>query len=421
MSKRDPTIGVVCTETKGKLPSNFPVFDGSMSVDVSLKKVSIEARRFSIPDDHLTLEAMAFCSEDVLVSIELDGLTESSSYPSLVEFLKRRYGPVDSEFTFRDRFNSRLQREEESVAEFMESLKLLGNKAFKSFAANDRDGLVVTQFFKGLRSQPLSTELKKSGVEDIRETLQMAVKLEPLIKEDTIELQRINALHLKREDQSRLGEVEKKLNEQTELVKNFHVPASTPQIRCHNCGWFGHVRRFCKFSKFYFCSSFGVEGLFVNVSLNGSNYLALIDTGASRSVVVANLVRKEPKRCRYSLITATGSRVPVNGCSKVEFYIEDKLFSVEFLIVESLSYHIILGMDFLRFNEAVIDIVNGSAKIGGCITRLYKSSNQISPPEVLRTISLNRDKQENSPAKNVFIPDNIALRQLLNNYSSILR
>ncbi|KII72774.1 hypothetical protein RF11_11701 [Thelohanellus kitauei] len=135
ISKRDPTIGVVCSETKGQLPSNFLVLDRSMKVDVWLKKMSIRAMRFGIPDNNLIRDAMDFCSVDLLVFIKLDRQTESSSYPSLVEFLKRRYGPGDSEFTFRDRFNSRLQRKEASVAEFMESLKLLGSKAFQSFTA----------------------------------------------------------------------------------------------------------------------------------------------------------------------------------------------------------------------------------------------------------------------------------------------
>ena len=60
----------------------------------------------------------------------------------------------------------------------------------------------------------------------------------------------------------------------------------------------------------------------------------VIDTGASRSIIKAQLVNNDQVLLKdmYKLRTATGELVPVNGTSNISFEIGGKPFVQEFLV-----------------------------------------------------------------------------------------
>ena len=87
---------------------------------------------------------------------------------------------------------------------------------------------------------------------------------------------------------------------------------------------------------------------------------ALIDTGAKHSCINHKLIKRlkltmnDPKgRCLYG---ANNNKIPVLGIANYDITINGLSMTSSYDVVENLSYDIILGMDFMTDNNAVIDI-----------------------------------------------------------------
>lgn len=93
--------------------------------------------------------------------------------------------------------------------------------------------------------------------------------------------------------------------------------------------------------------------------VDGVRTLALVDTGAAISVMshkFCRSIRKVTTRpSGFSLRTASAQHIqPVAACT-ARVLIQDAIYTVEFLVLASCSYDLILGWDFLSHNHAVID------------------------------------------------------------------
>ena len=106
----------------------------------------------------------------------------------------------------------------------------------------------------------------------------------------------------------------------------------------------------------------------------------LIDTGAAISVVSAEFLHRTPLGSTFPLEpgklhavkTVSGEQLPVQGKVTLPLIIENAQYSCEAHVIENLGYDFVLGRDFLRQNNAVIDL-------GGDTLRLQKDDSP-SPP-----------------------------------------
>jgi hypothetical protein len=104
---------------------------------------------------------------------------------------------------------------------------------------------------------------------------------------------------------------------------------------------------------------------FLAVNINFKPALALIDTGAVTSCIseqFARFLRLAPQATSddIKLISANKSPIRSLGTVEAELSIQGLVVPFHFYVLKSLSHKLLLGQDFLRFSNAVIDCGNRS-------------------------------------------------------------
>ena len=102
----------------------------------------------------------------------------------------------------------------------------------------------------------------------------------------------------------------------------------------------------------------------VQGNICGSNLTFLIDTGASVTAIKASIFQQIPEDFRLDLTQApidclravSGAAMPVIGSTHIPFEIAGEKYPFQALVIESLTYDVILGRDFLEFYKAKIDL-----------------------------------------------------------------
>lgn len=111
---------------------------------------------------------------------------------------------------------------------------------------------------------------------------------------------------------------------------------------------------------------------YVNVRVLGSEMIALLDSGASVSVLGSKgmyLIEKFelnvlPSR-HSNISTADGTAQPISGAINLPIHLDNVLRIVEVLVVPSLEHSIILGSDFCKLFDITLDFRNNSYQVGG--------------------------------------------------------
>lgn len=104
-----------------------------------------------------------------------------------------------------------------------------------------------------------------------------------------------------------------------------------------------------------------------NVKVNGESMKAIIDSGASVSVIT-NKLRKQleipiERKSKEVLVAANGEKVVAIGETEIEIEIGEWIIPIEVRIVESKDKTLIIGMNTLEDLKARIDIENSTLKI----------------------------------------------------------
>lgn len=114
------------------------------------------------------------------------------------------------------------------------------------------------------------------------------------------------------------------------------------------------------------CDTYGVSSVASNKP-NHSPYFCLVDCGACSSFIDSKLVRSLNLETRPyfgpHFRAANSSEIHITAVAKVPVSFENKTVIVEMLTTSNLSVDVILGMDFLRPNKAVIDLGDLSIKL----------------------------------------------------------
>ena len=98
----------------------------------------------------------------------------------------------------------------------------------------------------------------------------------------------------------------------------------------------------------------------VPIQVGDSKYNALIDTGATRSVIsescYRNLMLPTPKQVyNIDVRSASGNRLKTMGMTECAFSLGKQPYTYNFLVCKDLSRPMILGLDFLRTNRIGTD------------------------------------------------------------------
>ena len=104
------------------------------------------------------------------------------------------------------------------------------------------------------------------------------------------------------------------------------------------------------------------DSLYVHGIIQNTPAFLLVDTGASVTAVSSSLFARislpvylDPAPLPY-IRTVSGEHLPVQGIAKLTFTFPDVSYSFESLVIDQLTYPVVLDMDFLLSRGSVIDM-----------------------------------------------------------------
>ena len=107
-------------------------------------------------------------------------------------------------------------------------------------------------------------------------------------------------------------------------------------------------------------------GMWVKCEVEDLPCWALVDTGASTSLIschMASLVGKPVNPLPHRLLDPIGNVMPIDGKMLAEVTFEKHKSTDEFIVVDELYPHVLIGLKFLCDNKCQVDIENETLKI----------------------------------------------------------
>ena len=162
-------------------------------------------------------------------------------------------------------------------------------------------------------------------------------------------------------------------NNNERVERNKRLP-----MTCFECGQPGHMKFNCpkvsgertKAGKYTVNTSSNLgAGLFVDAKINNVEASCLIDTGATLSVISSEFLKKHQcslvlETFQKEIITASGSPLEIMGRTKISIEINGKVSSAN-VIVAKIEGDAILGIDFMKTQNIIVDVGNNQIFIDG--------------------------------------------------------
>ncbi|KAF6772226.1 hypothetical protein AHF37_08767 [Paragonimus kellicotti] len=251
------------------------------------------------------------------------------------ETLRQLFEKLELPAVYRERFFSRRQRPEESVDSFLRDLRELASRAFKQLTPVECERNICERFCMGLRNRVLRNKFILKPAENLSAALMKARGCEALEQLD-----------------------EKRAADQQYLNPKRILP---PVFPTGGERWyrqrFGRRARHCGHNPLNRSSSrkdiaVYMKPLSVRGSINKETVLFLVDTGASCSLIRAQLAarltehRNAPVK-PVRLFAANGTEMRVASSLSARVQLGSFSGEHQFLACPNLQWEVILGMDFL--------------------------------------------------------------------------
>ncbi|CAC5418452.1 unnamed protein product [Mytilus coruscus] len=342
-----------------------------------------------------------------------------SNFVTLVNALEERFALTSQTELYRVQFRERKQKASETLPEMGQAVRRLSNLAYPTSPRKVRETLAKDQFIDGLFDSEMRLKIKQSRPINLDEAIRLAVELEAFNQAESSN--RGNRGHLRSTNQSenidttdinsradtcamKKMEMSMKTMEgmikdlQSELEKMKSSGNSFDNKRwatnnkrnkeCFNCGKLGHFRAECRnpsrrdttrrlltnrsqnHNAKSRVSIIENAGMYVDTILNKRFCKFLVDTGATLSIVSFKLYESLPKHCKVELYetsqnitSANGGLLTLYGKGYFSIQIGKESFKLEALVAD-IKAEGILGLDFLKANKCVLDVVSEKLFLG---------------------------------------------------------
>ena len=145
------------------------------------------------------------------------------------------------------------------------------------------------------------------------------------------------------------------------------------------------------------------KNAFTNIKINEVEYQALIDTGTSISVVDSSIINDfkfhMKNWCGYPIKAAGNYKLNVLGTINLSFSIANKLYEHTFAVIDECVPKIIIGLDFLKNNNAIINCNKKTLELISPNEKFFETKNQ------QRTLKVNCLRDKTIPPLSIMMID----------------
>ena len=124
-------------------------------------RFELYVKQVKLAEDQWVSELLPLLEDEPFRIVSQQGLVECTDYNVVIKCLEDFYAPVGNELEWQRRFQGRTQKPQEQLLEFVGALRVLADRAYPKWSAEQRKELVQNQFVQGVRSSSVQLKLMK--------------------------------------------------------------------------------------------------------------------------------------------------------------------------------------------------------------------------------------------------------------------
>lgn len=125
-------------------------FSPGSDLDLWLKRFEMYVKQNKFAEDQWTGELLPLLDDEPFRIISQQGLVESSDFKTVVKCLGTQYASEGNELEWQYKLQSRLQNPGEKLVEFAGALRVLADKAYPKWPAEQIKEVLRNQFIHGI-------------------------------------------------------------------------------------------------------------------------------------------------------------------------------------------------------------------------------------------------------------------------------
>ena len=366
-----------------------------------MQRVELYFMEAEVPEDKRGQELASLLDDEPFRIVSQMGLLNFYSgidYAAVKECLEKQFAPSGIQLEWQRKFHTGQQGQAESLIEFSARLRMLVDKAYPSWAAEERLELVRNQFIHGILSSSIQLKLLQEQVDTLEAAIELACRLES-VESALKSFQTAKTAagvtttldcsegagagpHADSGSYQELVAQVKSLSQQLDTFRKGKTGPRSFRGSCWECGRPGHVRRNCpqrrrdqntkdrgdrsvQFTSAVACT------LTLRGAVEGHPTVMLVDTGSSVTILhesiwkMAVKGKKELKQATCPVMAVTGESLPLCGQAEVNLQVGSYSGVHNVLVVRDMTQQCLLGTDFLEQCHCIINMGAKTLTIGG--------------------------------------------------------
>ena len=135
-------------------------------------------KQVKLAEDQWMSELLPLLEDEPFRIVSQQGLVACTDYKVVIKCLEDFYAPVGNELEWQRRFQGRTQKPQEQLLEFVGALRVLADRAYPKWSAEQRKELLRNQFVQGVRSSSVQLKLMKEMPATLEDALTMANQIQ---------------------------------------------------------------------------------------------------------------------------------------------------------------------------------------------------------------------------------------------------